>query len=246
MIDVISGSDFVLNIPLSYNSDSLIELNPTNDTVKYSVFDSSGNIVSNLSNVPLDLDPNNLSTISIPLSSQTNVIEEGKDYNVRFVEVVYTQGNNLNRLRKSYRVIKFAPYTVNETEVRNLFGLDESVIPNDMIDVYSSYIEEKERVEGFDELLNSFGVKSIKANRMILLRSALALESSLLLIVPRIETDSVVSQTRFTLTLDDFKKLLNDLREELYSLEEEISATGEFVPNVSFVVGEVEDIFTGG
>ena len=114
-----------------------------------------------------------------------------------------------------------------------------------MIDIYAAYVSEKSVITNLDDLLIDFGPNSIKANRVIALRAAVALESSLPLIVPRIETDSVVSQTRFTLTLDDFKKILGDLKEELTGLEEELVSDGVYTPSISFAIGDITDIFTG-
>lgn len=246
MIDVREGNDFVLKVELGEDSEGLVELDITNDKVTYTILDSKGVVVNGLSEIPCEIDPNNTSVINVPLPSEANVIEDDKPYNIRFVEIQYIKNGQTENIRESYRVVKFAPYTVNANDVRHLFGVDSSQVLDRMIDVYSAYIEEKSRIENLDELLVDFGVKSIKANRMITLRAAVSLESSLPLIVPRIETDSVVSQTRFTMTLDDFKRILDDLRSELTELEEDLSSDGTFTPSISFAIGNITDIFTGG
>ena len=246
MIDVLVNTEYVLKVELSETSEGVLELDNTHDEVYYTILDTTGNVVKDLSNVKVEIDPTNPSVINIPLGKEVNVIEGDKPYNVRFVEIVYYKNNQPSRVRKAYRVVKFVPYTTSCSDVRNLFGVDDSVIPDSMIDVYAAYVTEKEIVNDLDTLLVDFGAKGIKANRLIALRAAVILESSLPLIVPRIETDSVVSQTRFTMTLDDFKKLLGDLKEELIGLEEEWGSDGEYDPSISFAIGDITDVFTGG
>lgn len=246
MIDVLVNTDYVLKVELSETSEGMLELNNTHDEVYYTILDTTGNVVNDLSNVKVEIDPTNPSVINIPLGKEINVIDEDKPFNLRFVEIVYLTNNQPTRLRRVYRVIKFAPYTTSFSDVRNLFGVDASVIPDSMIDIYAAYITEKEIVKDLNTLLVDFGARGIKANRLIALRAAMGLESSLPLIVPRIETDSVVSQTRFTLTLDDFKKILGDLKEELTGLEEELVSDGVYTPSISFAIGDITDIFTGG
>lgn len=246
MIDVLVNTDYVLKVELSETSEGMLELNNTHDEIYYTILDTTGNVVNDLSNVKVEIDPTNPSVINIPLGKEINVIDEDKPFNLRFVEIVYLTNNQPTRLRRVYRVVKFAPYTTSCSDVRNLFGVDDSVIPNSMIDIYAAYITEKEIVKDLNTLLVDFGARGIKANRLIALRAAMGLESSLPLIVPRIETDSVVSQTRFTLTLDDFKKILGDLKEELTGLEEELVSDGVYTPSISFAIGDITDIFTGG
>lgn len=245
MIDVLVNTDYVLKVELSETSEGMLELSNTHDEVYYTILDTTGNVVNDLSNVKVEIDPTNPSVINIPLSKEINVIDEDKPFNLRFVEIVYLTNNQPTRLRRVYRVVKFAPYTTSLSDVRHLFGVDSSVLLDDMIDIYAAYISEKSVITNLDELLIDFGPNSIKANRLIALRAAIALESSLPLIVPRIETDSVVSQTRFTLTLDDFKKILGDLKEELTGLEEELVSDGVYTPSISFAIGDITDIFTG-
>ncbi len=244
MIDVIEGKGFLFTFPLS-TEEKLVTLNPETDSASYSLYDSKGQIVNEKENVTIEISAENPSVLEIFLDGDLNSIEDGKPYSIRFVELSYTKDTVQTTVRRLYRVIKFASYTVTESDVRDVFGLSDSVIPNSMIDLYASYVTEKSKIPNLDDKLNDFGEGAIKANRAIILRSAIRLETALALIVPRIETDNTVSQTRFTMTLDDFKKLLDDLKEELNELEDELLEEPDFVPEIPFVVGSVRDVFTG-
>lgn len=245
MVDVVEGRDFVFEVPLYSGSEEIIELDPEKDSAKCSILQSDGSVFPEFENIDIEISTDNTSILRIPIPAELNEISEGKYYNIRFVDIEYTHEEHVKRIRKSYRVIHFPSYTGTEDDVRNLFGVVETVIPDTMIDIYSAYVQECGKINNFNEKLNDFGEKSIKANRAIVLRAGIALESALALIIPRIETDNTVSQTRFTLTLEDFKRLLDDLKEELNDLEDELQDEDQFVPTVPFVMGELTDIFTG-
>lgn len=245
MIDVVEGRDFILEIPLFSGSDEIIELNSGVDTITYSIAKSNGAVFPDYKDIEAEVSAENTSVIRIPLPAEINKIADDKPYNIRFVEIEYTHEGKKNQLRKSYRIVRFASYTGTEDDVRNLFGVDETIIGNGMIDLYSAYVIECGRINNFEEKLNDFGDRAIKANRTIVLRAGIALESALALIIPRIETDNTVSQTRFTMTLEDFKRLLDDLKEELNELEDELQDESPFVPTIPFVMGQIIDNFTG-
>lgn len=246
MVDVVEGRDFLLEVPLYSGSEEIIELDPGIDTASYSITKSNGAVFPDYKDIPIEISTDNTSVLRIHLPAELNKIPEDKQYNIRFVEIEYTHGEDVKRLKKSYRIIRFTSYTGTEDDVRNLFGVVETVIPDNMIDLYSAYVQECGKIKNFDEKLVDFGEKSIKANRAIVLRAGIALESALALIIPRIETDNTVSQTRFTLTLEDFKRLLDDLKEELNELEDELQDEDQFVPTIPFALGELTDVFTGG
>ena len=115
-----------------------------------------------------------------------------------------------------------------------------------MIDVYVGYLKSKAIISNLDEILTSGSIKSTLANRMIAIRTALALRTTIPLLVPKIETESVVSQTRYTFTLDDFKNLFDALEEELDNITAEITEENVLTyTETMFVVGNRTDEFTG-
>lgn len=245
MIDVVEGRDFILEIPLTSGSEEIIELNPGVDSATFSITKPNGAIFPEYKDIDIEISTENTSVLRIHLPAEANKIQEGKLYNIRFLDIKYTHEGKINQFRRSYRIIRFVGYTGTEDDVRNLFGVVETVIPNNMIDLYGAYVQECGKIQNFDEKLNDFGDKALKANRAIVLRAGIALESALALIIPRIETDNTVSQTRFTLTLEDFKRLLDDLKEELNELEDELEDDDKFVPTIPFIMGELTDVFTG-
>lgn len=246
MLDVFADKNSFLVVSLE-RDDDFIKLSEIKDSVRYSIMDASGNIVAGLEDMEYEVEGDSLSTLKIPLPVEANTIEEGSEYNIRFVVINYTYQKSYYTIRESYRVIKFSPYTVSVDDVRNLFGLPPSVIEDSMVDIYGSYINLKSSVgDSLDTALKSFGTDSLKANRAIALKAAISLESAIPLLVPKIETDSVVSQTKYTFTLDDLKNLLQDMKDELEDILEElesgeVTATG----SIPFVIGDYEDIFTG-
>ena len=51
MIDVLVNTDYVLKVELSETSEGMLELNNTHDEVYYTILDTTGNVVNDLSNV---------------------------------------------------------------------------------------------------------------------------------------------------------------------------------------------------
>ena len=67
------------------------------------------------------------------------------------------------------------------------------------------------------------------------------------MLTPKIESDGVVSQTRFTTTVDDFNKLFDALQGELEELLDELEDVNvvDSYDHDMFVVGNLTDTFTG-
>lgn len=247
-MDVINGTKAVITIDITSN-DEYATLSNT-DEIVYSLFDSSGNIVDNIENKKIDAsDLNNPSKIVIEIPSTANILNDGEDLSRRILIVNYTMEGSSVNVRKSYRIIPFKSYTCNNEDVRTCLGVPDTVLEDQMIDIYSAYLKSKSLFEGnlFDEALNSTEIKSVYANRVIVIEAALSFRNSLMLMTPKIESDSVVSQTRFTMSKEDFDALFDDLNAELQELIDEINdedAGDTYSPDM-FVVGELTDTFTG-
>ena len=101
--------------------------------------------------------------------------------------------------------------------------------------------------EYLDGYLSSGTEKASIANRAITICSALTFRTSLPLLTPKIESDGVVSQTRFTTTVDDFNKLFDALQGELEELLDELEDVNivDSYDHDMFVVGNLTDTFTG-
>lgn len=244
MLDAFKDKNFLVTFVINDNDEYARLTN--DDFATYSIYDLSGNVINNIENVTVELTDENRTVIKIEVPSEVNSIPEGSAFSNRVVILNYTLNGVQHSLRKNYRVVPFIPYVTNEHDVRNLLGLPETILEDSMIDVYVGYLKSKAIISNLDEILTSGSIKSTLANRMIAIRTALALRTTIPLLVPKIETESVVSQTRYTFTLDDFKNLFDALEEELDNITAEITDENVLTyTETMFVVGNRTDEFTG-
>jgi len=248
-MDVFNGKKAVVKIPI-INNDNYAKLGD-NDYVSYSLYDLEGNIVDNIEEDQIDIDAlDSKSFIEITIPEEANVIEEGKEFDNRILIVNYTLNEVDRSERRTYRIIPFVPYVCNANDVRSTLGVASTVIDDEMIDIYSAYLKCKsllDEPEYLDGYLTSGTQKASIANRAITICAALSFKSSLPLLTPKIESDGVVSQTRFTMTVDDFNKLFDELEGELEELLDEIEDVDvvDSYDHDMFVVGNLTDTFTG-
>lgn len=221
------------------------------DVIEYSLYDLNGDIVYGIDSLSLDpSDFDDKSKIAIEIPAEANVIGEGGEFANRLLIVNYTVAGISKEKRTSYRIVPFVPYVCNKDDVRNTLGVSSTVIEDDMVDLYKSYLKSKSLFDDesfLDECLKSSGLKNIQANRIIVINAALSFRSSLMLMTPKIESDSVVSQTRFTMSAEDFEKLFDNLNGELQDLISELldeDVEDSYSPEL-FIVGDLTDTFTG-
>lgn len=244
MLDAFENKNFLVTFIIN-DKDEYATLS-NDDVVYFSVYDLSGKIVNELEDVKVEITEDNRTVLGISVPAEANVIPEGYNFTNRVVILNYTLNGVQHSLRKNYRVVPFVSYTVNEDDIRNLLGLPDTILEDSMIDVYAGYLKSKDLVSNLDEVLISGSMKSTLANRTIAINTALSLRTSIPLLTPKIETESVVSQTRFTMTLDDFNKIFDTLESELDTLVSQI--TDENVLSYTetmFLVGSRTDEFTG-
>lgn len=253
-MDALVNKKYTITIPLM-EGDEYFALTDE-DTASYSLYDLSGNIVNELEDVNIELTDDNRTMLKIEIPAEANTITESNDSENRVLVVSYTYQNVQHSARRNYRIIPFVPYVTTEDDVRTLLGVPSTNVLDSMIDIYQAYLKAKASFvsatdettkEIFDNALKSGGTKAGAANRIIAIRAALPLRTSLPLLIPKIEDESVMSQTRFTMSLEDFNALFDALEDELSELEgiiTEEDITDTYVPDL-FVVGERTDLFTG-
>lgn len=248
-MDVINGKKAVIKIPVM-NNDNYAELTD-NDYVSYSLYDLEGNIVENIEDEQIDIDSlDSKSFIEITIPEEANIIDDAKEFDNRVLIVNYTLNEVDRTERRSYRIIPFVPYVCNNDDVRKTLGVASTVVEDDMIDIYNAYLKCKsllDEPEFLDSYLTSGDQKASIANRAITICAALSFRSSLPLLTPKIESDGVTSQTRFTMTVDDFNKLFDALQgelEELLADLEDVDVVDSYEHDM-FVVGNLTDTFTG-
>lgn len=248
-MDVFNGKKAIIKIPVM-NNENYAELSD-DDTIYYSLYNLNGEIVENIEDQEIyisDLDSRSFIEIVIP--EEANVIDDSKDFDNRLLIVNYTLNGIDRNERRNYRIIPFVPYTCGVDDVRTTLGVASTVIEDNMVDIYSAYLKFKSKLsepENLYEYLSSGTQKSTLANRGIVICSALTFRSSLPLLTPKIESDGVVSQTRFTTTVDDFNKLFDALEGELEEILDEIEDVNvvDSYDHDMFVVGNLTDTFTG-
>ena len=248
-MDIFNCKKAVIKIPVM-NNDNYAELTD-DDYVSYSLYDLEGNIVDDIEEEQLDIDSlDSRSFIEITIPEEANVIDDGKEFDNRILIVNYTLNQIDRSERKTYRIIPFIPYVCNNDDVRKTLGVASTVVEDDMIDIYAAYLKCKsllDEPEFFDSYLISGDQKTSIANRAITICAALSFRSSLPLLTPKIESDGVTSQTRFTMTVDDFNKLFDSLEGELQELLDDLEDVDvvDSYDHDMFVVGNLTDTFTG-
>lgn len=247
MIYVRSGNskNFVFYFKDNFGNFSTINL--TNAaTCSFRVLDSQGVVVySNEEGQGYHIEK---SKVTLEIPSSVNVLTNDDLFTQLYLECeVVNDEDYMSKsfeFKESYRVIDFLPITKNANDVRVLLGVDAISVPDENIDIYNSYFLLLNEVgDRLKTALTSGGINSIRANEAIALKSAIELCPSLKLLIPKSETDNVVSQTRFDdVGIADLKK---DLEGRLSTILNEISGEGSFSA-VLFQFGTVEDILTGG
>lgn len=244
MLDAFENKNFLVTFIIN-DKDEYATLS-NDDIVEFSVYDLSGKIVNELENVEVEITEDNRTLLGISIPPEANIIPEGHNFTNRVVILNYTLNGVQHSLRKNYRVVPFVSYTVNEDDVRNLLGLPNTILEDSMIDVYTGYLKSKDLILNLDEVLINGTMKSTLANRAIAINTALSLRTTIPLLTPKIETESVVSQTRFTMTLDDFNNIFDTLEGELETLISQITDENVlFYTETMFIVGNRTDEFTG-
>lgn len=223
-----------------------ITLNSTQgDSVMYSLLDSSGNYVNGIVDEIYQFE-GEISSLQLFFDENCNTIADEKDMENRFVIVVYTKDDKQTTKRIPYKVIKFVPYTVSETDVFDAIGVSSTILNEDSVDIYSNYLLLKAKIgEKFVDAIYGDNDLNVKANRALLLQTAISIENSIPLGVPKIESDNVVSETRFTFTMEELKSLFDDMRNELKDLIDELADETYDAGAAVFVVANYTDPFTG-
>lgn len=244
MLDAFNNKNFLVTFTINDNDEYASLTN--DDFANFSVYDLSGKVINELENVNIEITDENRTLLRIDIPAEANVIPEGYSFANRVVVFNYTLNGIQHSIRKNYRIVPFVPYTVNEYDVRNLLGLPDTILEDSMIDIYVGYLKSKAIISNLDEILVSGTIKSTLANRMIAIRTALSLRTTIPLLTPKMESESVVSQTRYTFSLDDFNKLFDSLEEELDNITSEIMEENVLsYTDTMFVIGSRTDEFTG-
>lgn len=204
------------------------------------VCDTTGKEVYQLTLDDIHVGVNN---VKVTIPARVNVIPDGKDFSNYWVFLSVQDGADVFSFKQAYGVVPFVPLACSEDDVRTTLGVGTSVLSDEMIDLYGAF--NKLNADTSGKLLESLAENSTSsrvANRAVVLKAAIALCPQLKILVPKSESDVVVSQSRFNDI--DFDGLQAKLEDELGQALADVTGEADYsVP--TFVIGDLTDIVTG-
>lgn len=246
MFSAIVDKNTTLDVPLSFDSE-LFEPD-AGTTVTYSVLRVDGTEIDGFVDVELQ-EPQTgwVSILPIPLPAAVNTLSDGELSTKHHVIVNCTINGSHKSIRTAYRVCVFPTHTVTPSDVRLIFGVNNSDIADDKIDVD----------EGYFMLINEQGpqfsanfvesTKSFMANRALALYTAIQFFGrGLSMFAAQTETDGTSKMARFEKG-SDFKGQLATAESELQEILNELNGVDESTSTITiFMLANPEtDVVTG-
>lgn len=210
--------------------------------VRYSLLGNDFSPMEDYTDVEVESDSYGTS-ISVVIPKEANEISE--IYEVRTVILDFLFDGRRIYLKKQYRLSEVPAHLVTSDQVRGVFGLNDSDIPDELIDVDSAYFKLLLEYPKIESWFKSGGFKAIKANRILALTTALSFATGLPLFTVASETDGTSKMVRFEKGMD-FARQISEAKTELGELLDEL--TGESSTNSAisyFNVVTTDNIFTG-
>lgn len=227
-IDLIVGGNFV--IP------------DEGSVVKYSLLGTDFSPMEEYTDV--DITPESYGTsISVVIPKSANSITSLYEIRTLLLDAIVDGQSVL--FKKQYRLSDIPAYTTTVDDVRSVFGLNNSDLPDDLIDIDSSYFQLLSEYPDIEDWFKSGGLNAIKANRILSLKTALKFSVGLPLFAVSSETDGTSKMVRFEKGMD-FDRLVSEAETELGELLDELTgedSTGSAISYFNVVM--TEDIFTG-
>lgn len=182
-------------------------------------------------------------SISVVIPKEANEISSV--YEIRTVILdVFVKGQQLT-FKKQYRLSSIPAHIVSKDDVRKVFGLNDSDLPDDSIDIDSSYFSLLLDYPEIETWFKSGGSRSVKANRILALKTALTFSNGLSLLASASESDGQSKMSRFEKGMN-FDKQVAISKGELDELLDEVTNEGNSNRSISyFNVVSTENIFTG-
>ena len=184
-----------------------------------------------------------LNSISVPIDSKFTSIPLGKFREYRYLVVYFTFSGSSHFSRKIILIDKMPFYIIEPKDVRAVFGLSSSDLPDEDIDIEGEYTRLLSENPNLEEKFKSGGVDCDKANRLLTLRTALLYANGLELLVVQSEAEGTTKITRFSDV--DFKEKIDNVKAEIEDIMVELGESLEAGSVSLFQVVDVGDIFTG-
>lgn len=182
-------------------------------------------------------------SLSVVIPAEANAISGQSEMRTILADVIV--GGRLVTFKEQYRVMNIPAYTTTKDNVRLVFGLNDSDISDDLIDLDSCYFELIMKYPALESWFKGGGLNSIKANRILALTCALSFSNGLRLLAVASESDGTSKMTRFEKAMD-FDEQIEAAKSELGDLLDELTKEDSGSSAISyFNVVTTEDIFTG-
>jgi hypothetical protein len=168
-------------------------------------------------------------------------------FDTKIIEVSYRYKNRPYTFQIPYRVCNFFFFEATPQDVRNYFGLNSGELPDEDVDLVSSYFQIlQSQGSTFTDCLRNGGVGNIRANRLIVLKTVLSVFSSVRLRVNQEENDGSSKFLRY-LNKIDWDALYANATAEIEELESNLSGeeTVTYSDYMPFSLGTMTDAITG-
>ena len=201
---------------------------------------------------PIEIDNGETTNTTYPdygsfnIPAQYNSLES-ELFDSRIVEISYLYHGKPQLIRDSYRITDFYYFTARPKDVRDYIGLNTGELPDEDIDLNDIYFQLVKKL-GYDftSALETSGIPSIRANRLIVLKGVVQVMPSARLRVNQEENDGSSKFLRY-LNKIDWDGLLANALAEIEELENNL--TGDETVSLSeynpFYLGAVKDAITG-
>ena len=237
---VLANEDALFNIDFKVNGAFVV---PSEGRFFVTVRDSLGQKVFNseiIMSTPKD-------QFSLRIESKYNTKLPEEVFAEYDIETVFNLEGQNHKVKTTYRVIDYIPYSADINSVRQYYGLGESELDEESFDlqevVLSLVLELGTR---FTDALKSNSLGKIRANRLITLVASEQLWTSLQLRAVESEGDSTAKYSR-SISRINWESKLKYLQDEIFELKSDLSGVNP-VAEVDYspvALGNVTDPITG-
>lgn len=197
-------------------------VSPDDLLYSYKVIDNKNKVLVSEQDVSIPEDATLKDRVLISTNPDVNTLEEGSVFGDRYIIVNFNYEGLPVRIRSQYRVIKDFFYSADVNSVRKIFGINESELADDELDMNNIYIQAYLALgETFEEAILSTGKANYRANRIMTLRGALSIFSAIRLLIAESQSSGTNTFLR-NLKNIDWDALKDDLENELADLEADI------------------------
>lgn len=199
-----------------------------------------------LASSSLDVTPELKDQVVITIPAEYNMKEEGSLFTPRLIELSFFYKGKPYTITTTYRILDFYHFSASVQDVRDYYGINSGELPDDAVDMIEVYLELlKSHGTELTNCLNSGSIGSIRANRLITLKTVVKVFPSLRLRTNQEENDGSSKFIRYMKF--NWDELLQKALDEISDLEDNLSGEEEtqFTDYSPFMLGSVVDAITG-